>query len=92
MEHQLPPLTLQLLVENVIKHNSINSNKPMEITIYIADHFLVVSNPIHIKKSDTSSGVGLQNLSNRCKLMIGTDILINNENQIFTVKVPLIYE
>ena len=92
MEYQLPPLTLQLLVENVIKHNSINSNKPMEITIYIADHFLVVSNPIHVKKSDTSSGVGLQNLSNRCKLMIGTDILINNENQIFTVKVPLIYE
>ena len=92
MEYQLPPLTLQLLVENVIKHNSINSNKPMEITIYIADYFLVVSNPIHVKKSDTSSGVGLQNLSNRCKLMIGTDILINNENQIFTVKVPLIYE
>lgn len=64
----------------------------MEITIYITDHFLVVSIQIHIKKSDISSGVGLQNLSNRCKLMIGTDILINNENQIFTVKVPLIYE
>ena len=92
MEYQLPPLTLQLLVENVIKHNSINSNKPMDITIQIADHFLVVSNPIHAKKNDTTSGVGLQNLSNRCKLMIGTDIIINNENQIFTVKVPLIYE
>ena len=47
MEYQLPPLTLQLLVENVIKHNSINSNKPMDITIQIVDHFLVVSNPIH---------------------------------------------
>ena len=92
MEYQLPPLTLQLLVENVIKHNSINSNKPMDITIQIVDHFLVVSNPIHAKKSDTTSGVGLQNLSNRCKLMIGTDIIINNENQIFTVKVPLKYE
>ena len=92
MEYQLPPLTLQLLVENVIKHNSINSNKPMDITIQIVDHFLVVSNPIHAKKSDTTSGVGLQNLSNRCKLMIGTDIIIYNENQIFTVKVPLIYE
>ena len=92
MEYQLPPLTLQLLVENVIKHNSINSNKPMDITIQIVDHFLVVSNPIHAKKSDTTSGVGLQNLSNRCKLMIGTDIIINNENHIFTVKVPLIYE
>jgi len=64
----------------------------MDITIQIVDHFLVVSNPIHAKKSDTTSGVGLQNLSNRCKLMIGTDIIINNENQIFTVKVPLIYE
>ena len=92
MEYQLPPLTLQLLVENVIKHNSINSNKPMEITIQIVDHSLVVSNPIHAKKSDPTSGVGLQNLSNRCKLMIGTDIIIYNENQIFTVKVPLIYE
>ena len=92
MEYQLPPLTLQLLVENVIKHNSINTNKPMEIKIRIKDYFLIISNPIHSKKNDMTSGVGLQNLSNRCKLMIGTDIVITNENQIFTVKVPLIHE
>lgn len=92
MDYQLPPLTLQLLVENVIKHNSINANRPMEINICVNDRFLIVSNPIHAKKNDTTSGVGLQNLSNRCKLMIGTDISITNSNQVFTVKVPLIHE
>lgn len=92
MDYQLPPLTLQLLVENVIKHNSINANKPMEINICVNDCFLIVSNPIHAKKNDTTSGVGLQNLSNRCKLMIGTDISITNSNQVFIVKVPLIHE
>ena len=92
MECQLPPLTLQLLVENVIKHNSINASKPMEIHIGISDHYLIVSNPIHAKKNDTTSGVGLQNLSNRCKLMIGADIIITHSNQVFTVKVPLIHE
>jgi len=91
-DYQLPPLTLQLLVENVIKHNSINPNKPMEITIHIDGGFLIVSNPVHPKKHEPTSGVGLQNLSNRCKLMLGTDIHVSHENQVFTVKVPLIYE
>lgn len=88
----LPPLTLQLLVENVIKHNSISTAKPMEISICIDNGFLLVSNPIHIKTQESTSGVGLQNLSNRCKLMIGSDILVSSDNQVFTVKVPLIYE
>lgn len=91
-DYQLPPLTLQLLIENVIKHNSINAGKPMEITIGIEDGFLKVSNPIRPKKNEPASGVGLQNLSNRCKLMTGTDIIVTSEEQVFTVKVPLIYE
>jgi sensor histidine kinase YesM len=71
----LPPLILQLLVENVIKHNSITQ-----------------SNPIHPKKTTASSGVGLQNLAKRCQLMSGGDILIERHTEIFTVKVPLLYE
>ena len=45
------PLTLQLLVENVIKHNSITPGKPMVITIRIEDEYLSVSNPIHPKRA-----------------------------------------
>lgn len=95
----LPPLTLQLLVENVIKHNSITQSKPMTITIGIEKEgtstdngYLVVSNPVHPKKSAASSGVGLQNLAKRCKLMSGKAITILHEADTFTVKVPLLYE
>lgn len=91
-EKMLPPLTLQLLVENVIKHNSITPGKPMVITIRIEDEYLSVSNPIHPKKSVASSGIGLENLAKRCELMSGKKIIIKNETEKFTVKVPLLYE
>lgn len=89
MEQMLPPLTLQLLVENVIKHNSINSVKPMVIDIGIENGFLVVSNLIQPKKSAESAGIGLKNLSNRCRLITGKEVSISNESGIFTVKIPL---
>ena len=53
MERQIPPLTLQLLVENVIKHNSISPDKPMTIDIEIDIEYLVVSNPVSPKKKRT---------------------------------------
>lgn len=92
LDCMLPPLTLQLLVENVIKHNSITANKPTEICITVEEGYLVVSNPINLKKTDTSSGIGLKNLSNRCKLILGREICVTNEENVFTVKVPLLYE
>lgn len=91
-ENMVPPLTLQLLVENVIKHNSITQSKPMTITIGVENEYLAVSNPIHPKKSSTSSGVGLQNLAKRCKLISGEEIIIEHRTDTFTVKVPLLYE
>ena len=89
----LPPLTLQLLIENVIKHNSITPAKPMVIRIGMEDDYLHVSNPVNLKRSAHSSGIGLRNLSNRCKLILGKDItILRSENNEFTVKVPLSYE
>lgn len=91
MERQIPPLTLQLLVENVIKHNSISPGKPMVIRIEVEDGFLVVSNPVSPKKNKgTSSGIGLRNLSSRCRLMADKDIVISNDYSVFTVKIPII--
>lgn len=91
MEYQIPPLTLQLLVENVIKHNSISPGKPMTIHIEMENGYLVVSNPVSPKKkAETSSGIGLKNLSNRCRLMSEKDIIIRKETTVFTVKIPII--
>lgn len=92
LDSLLPPLTLQLLVENVIKHNSITVNRPMEINISIEENNLVVSNSKNLKKNKESSGLGLQNLSKRCKLILGREILIADSKDVFTVKVPLAYE
>ena len=91
-DRQLPPLTLQLLIENVIKHNSISPDCPMPISIRTEDDCLSVSNPIHPRHSSPSSGVGLQNLSNRCRLMLGREISISRDNGTFTVTIPLTYE
>ena len=88
----LPPLTLQLLAENVINHNSITLSKPMKIDLRLEEGYLVVSNPIQPKKSHESPGVGLKNLSNRCQLMLGKEIIVHNDEKVFIVKVPLLYE
>ena len=87
-ERMLPPLTLQMLAENVVKHNSISSARPMKINIGVEGTFLVVSNLVQLKQNVTSSGIGLQNLSNRCKLIMGKEIEICSKLGVFTVKIP----
>lgn len=91
LECEIPPLTLQLLAENVIKHNRVSQSKPMTISITASKDSITVSNPIAPKKHvpNESSGIGLRNLSTRCRLACDRDITINNDNQRFTVTVPL---
>ncbi|MEF9923783.1 MAG: histidine kinase [Muribaculaceae bacterium] len=92
LESQLPPLTLQLLFENVVKHNTITINAPMKINITIDKDTLVVSNTINLKKDVLKSGIGLENLNNRCSLILGREIEIVDTDELFMVKIPLLYE
>lgn len=85
----LPPLTLQLLIENVIKHNSISSSKPVYITLRIENEHLIVTNTVQLKKSQIPSGTGLQNLANRYLLILNKPIEIIRTKELFTVKLPL---
>lgn len=92
---QLPPLTLQLLTENVIKHNIVNTANPATIKLWCEENddspWLAVSNTLTPKPVIGTSGHGLQNLSKRCRLLCGRDIRIIADNNTFTVKIPIIY-
>lgn len=93
LEAKLPPLTLQLLAENVIKHNIVSARQPMvlSLTSETCDR-LVMSNSIHPKKSVPVSGMGLKNLASRYRLLCGEEIVIEKTADLFTVKIPLLYE
>lgn len=90
--YNLPPLTLQLLLENVFKHNFVSASHPMNIHISISNGWLVISNSLQPKQPVHSEGVGLDNLTSRCRMTTGKDIIVDADNKSFTVKIPLLYE
>lgn len=89
--YSLPILSLQLLIENVIKHNSISSEAPLEVKIFTTDEeLLVVSNPVKPKmRKEQSSGIGLQNLRDRYELLFSKEIILACSHNMFVVKLPL---
>ena len=90
----IPPLSLQLLAENVIKHNTISSSKPMLINIMNTpdNEYLLVSNKLCPKKDVDVSGEGLKNLASRYKLMANKDIIITKTGTTFIIQIPLLHE
>lgn len=89
----LPPMSIQMLVENAVKHNEISNRRPLTIRIATDETGgLYVSNLIQPKLTTTSgTGIGLVNLSKRYQLLFRRDITIT-EDKDFTVRIPLIQE
>lgn len=91
---QVPPMSLQLLIENAIKHNQISSKTPLTIDIHVEDdEWLVVSNIIHPKfdmRNVHATGIGLENLNRRYELLFNRNIIVDKRNGVFTVKIPLV--
>jgi sensor histidine kinase YesM len=85
------PVSIQMLVENAIKHNAATRHEPLEITIhYEGMDKLVVRNRLQQKTQlSTSSNIGLKNLNERCRLIVGREIEIQETAEEFVVKVPI---
>lgn len=89
----IPPFTLQLLVENCLKHNVVSLDKPLPIRLYEADGRIVLENRLQLKSGDNGSlGVGLQNIELRYSHLMDQHIDIVNTGSVFQIKLPLIYE
>lgn len=88
--YRLPPMAVQMLIENAVKHNEISNRRPLNIRIYTDKEDLIVSNPVQPKlTASPSTGIGLANLAKRYHLLFKREIQIT-ENEQFTVRIPLI--
>lgn len=87
----LPPMTLQMLVENAIKHNEVSSNLPLIISIHSKDDSICVSNPLqHRSNVETSTKTGLKNIQDRYSFLSDEKVLIEETNRHFSVTIPLL--
>lgn len=90
-EKAIVPVTMQILIENAIKHNVVDKDKPLTIDIITVGDYLVVSNDLQTKKRvETSNKQGLENLKSLYKFITDRPVLIEPTDDRFFVKIPLI--
>ncbi len=89
-EWTLPALSLQPLIGNAVKHNSITTKNPLHVAIRVVDGVLEIENAKHPKLNvEPSTGIGLDNLRSRWQIIAGKDIEIIDEVERFMVRLPL---
>lgn len=87
------PLSLQLLLENCIKHNFATSSKPLHIKISSEDGFLMIENNLQFRENiKESSGIGLSNIVQRYALLTKRNVFIEKSEAYFKVKIPILIE
>lgn len=90
-DYVIPPISLQILLENAIKHNEFSEQHPLTVTMTITDGSAVITNELRPKKmNERSSGIGLSNLHERYKLLTDQDITQRIDGLTFTVVLPLL--
>jgi len=90
-EGKVVPLSLQLLLENTIKHNVVSEQRPLHIHIFIEGDYLIIQNDYQKKEVlQDGQGVGLQNIINRYGIITNRKVLIEQNEKTFTVKIPIL--
>ena len=91
IQSYIPPLTLQLLAANAIKHNSVSKETPLNIELFIEGDRLIVRNNINLKFSKSAgAGMGLQNIINRYTLLSNQEVTIKHGDAFFIVSLPVL--
>ncbi len=90
-EAKVVPLSLQLLLENTVKHNVVSEQRPLHIRIFIEGDYLIVQNDYQKKEVlQNRQGVGLQNIVDRYGIITNRKVLVEQNEQSFTVKIPIL--
>lgn len=90
-EGKVAPLALQLLLENVIKHNKVSSLKPVHISIKEEGGYLVIENNLNKKeRSEKRVGIGLENIANRYAILTDRQVVLDESEDCFTIKIPIL--
>lgn len=91
LSFHLPPLSIQLLLENAIKHNVVSTASPLTIHIYTEADYLVVNNTKKLRKvNEESSKTGIQNIRDRYEFFSSKQVIVIDSDSTFTVKIPLL--
>ncbi len=91
LDAMIAPMSLQLLLENAIKHNVISKAKPLVINVQVKDNCLIVENKIQAKSTQIpSTKVGLKNIEKRYALISSKSMKIKNDGNRFIVSLPLL--
>lgn len=87
----IAPATLQLLIENAIKHNIISKADPLKISVKQEGNYVIVENNVQLKPvKPTSTSTGLENIKQRYAFLGENEALITHSNGKFTVKIPIL--
>jgi sensor histidine kinase YesM len=90
-ERAMVPVTLQILIENALKHNIVDPEIPLHIDVVSVGDYLVVSNNLQRRKQvETSNGQGLMNLTSLYKFLTDKPVIIEETDERFAVKIPLL--
>ena len=90
-ERAIVPVTLQILIENALKHNIADVERPLKIDVVTIGDYLVVSNNLQVRKLvETSNKQGLENLKSLYGFLTDRAVIVEQTDDRFAVKIPLL--